>query len=141
MGTFTRAVARALTKDFSAEENEEPPVVGTLHQLALKILKDHPAALKGRTPKFLLRHETECLLADIGPEVGGDLNDRKKWMKQLEADWSRGDPLGEAAFDVHPSDAWVGTGDCRVRRSFDSGGCLDDGVPRHPWHRRFRTNR
>jgi DNA helicase-2/ATP-dependent DNA helicase PcrA len=99
VGTFTRAVARALTKDFSAEENEEPPVVGTLHQLALKILKDHPAALKGRTPKFLLRHETECMLADIGPEVGGDLNDRKKWMKQLEADWSRGDPLGEAAFE------------------------------------------
>lgn len=39
------------------------------------------------------------MLADIGPEVGADLNDRKKWMKQLEADWSRGDPLGEAAFE------------------------------------------
>ncbi|MCA1851660.1 MAG: UvrD-helicase domain-containing protein, partial [Beggiatoa sp.] len=99
VGTFTRAVARALTKDFSAEEDEAPPVVGTLHQLALKILKDHPAALKGRTPKFLLRHETDCMLADVGPDVGGDLNDRKNWMKQLEADWSRGDPLGEAAFE------------------------------------------
>ncbi len=99
VGTFTRAVARALTKDFSAEENEEPPVVGTLHKLALGILKDHPAALKGRIPMFLLRHETECMLADIGPDVGGDMNDRKNWMKQLEADWSRNDPLGEAAFE------------------------------------------
>lgn len=99
VGTFTRAVARALTKDFSAEEDETPPIVGTLHQLALKILKDHRAALKGRILKFLLRHETECMLADIGPDVGGDLNDCRKWMKQLEADWSRGDPLGEAAFE------------------------------------------
>ena len=108
VGTFTRAVARALTRDFSAKENEAPPVVGTLHQLALKILKEHPAALKGRALKFLLRHERDCMLADIGPDVGGDLPTRKKWMKQLEADWSRGDPLGEAAF-VGAVDHWLRT--------------------------------
>lgn len=99
VGTFTRAVARALTKDFSAEEDERPPVVGTLHQLALKVLKENPGALKGRILKFLLRHEADCLLADIGPAVGGDMRARREWMKQLEAGWSRGDPLGQAAFE------------------------------------------
>lgn len=68
VGTFTRAIAREL-----ADELGEIISVSTIHSLALRLLRENPAALGGLRLRFLLQYEEEAMLYDIGleqPELG-----------------------------------------------------------------------
>jgi superfamily I DNA/RNA helicase len=71
VGTFTRAIAR----DLQAALRERLRV-STLHSLALRLLRENPAALGARKLRFLLKFEEDAMLYDIGeqmPEAGDQL--------------------------------------------------------------------
>lgn len=97
VGTFTRAIARALVRDLATEEVMKLEI-RTLHGLASRLLSEYSKARKGREMRFLLEHEQDCMLCDISEEVAGSLKERQTRLRALEAGWSRGDVLADAAF-------------------------------------------
>jgi superfamily I DNA/RNA helicase len=71
-GTFTRAIAADLTASSSRAvpgDNPEKPVISTLHSHALQMLREKRTVAPGREFRFLLAHEEEAMLYDIGAAV------------------------------------------------------------------------
>ena len=91
VGTFTRAIARELQAALGQQLR-----VSTLHSLALRLLRENPAARGGRELRFLLRFEEDAMLYDIGEEMpeAGDQGDRalKAYAGVIASarHWSRG---------------------------------------------------
>lgn len=110
-GTFTRAIAADLLVALSEAipaENTEKPVVSTLHSLALQMLRDTPTAAPGRTFRFLLEHEEEAMLYDVGvavPELG-DFKAREDELRRMEASWANATTLEDERFKG-AVDAWL----------------------------------
>jgi superfamily I DNA/RNA helicase len=101
VGTFTRAIAR----DLQAALRERLRV-STLHSLALRLLRENPAALGARKLRFLLKFEEDAMLYDIGeqmPEAGDQLA-RRGLLARTQ--WSRAQE--RALLDEYDSRAAIG---------------------------------
>lgn len=102
-GTFTRAIAADLLASLSKaipSESDEKPVISTLHSLALQLLRETPTAAPGRTFRFLLEHEEEAMLYDVGiavPELG-DFDARRDELRQMQAFWANATTLEDERF-------------------------------------------
>lgn len=95
VGTFTRAIAR----DLQAALGEQLRV-STLHSLALRLLRENPAALGGRKLRFLLRFEEDAMLYDVGQEMpeAGDQTDRRELLQQTQSSRAAQTDLPNARF-------------------------------------------
>ena len=95
VGTFTRAIARELS-----EELGEAIGVSTLHSLACRLLREHPAACQGMKLRFLLSYEEASMLYDISDYVPGvpDQTSRKAELLRLQSDRSQRHEYGDAVF-------------------------------------------
>lgn len=82
VGTFTRAIA----SDLRAELGDEIEV-STLHSLASRLLREHPAATQGMRLRFLLAYEEDALLYDVAADVPGltDQNHRRRELLRLQS--------------------------------------------------------
>ncbi len=105
VGTFTRAVTRELREALASamavdERTLELPKVSTLHSQALKMLREFPGACPGRTFRFLLEHEIDCMLYDIGEILGSfpDQAARQKELRKIQAFWAGSTGLVDEAF-------------------------------------------
>jgi DNA helicase-2/ATP-dependent DNA helicase PcrA len=102
-GTFTRAIAADLQASLSKAipgDNPEKPVVSTLHSLALQLLRETPTAAPGRAFRFLLEHEEEAMLYDVGvavPELG-DFDARRDELRKMQAFWANASTLDDERF-------------------------------------------
>jgi DNA helicase-2/ATP-dependent DNA helicase PcrA len=102
-GTFTRAIAADLLAALSKAipvDNLDKPVISTLHSLALQLLRETPTAAPGRAFRFLLEHEEEAMLYDVGvavPELG-DFDARRDELRKMQAFWANATTLDDERF-------------------------------------------
>jgi DNA helicase-2/ATP-dependent DNA helicase PcrA len=92
VGTFTRAIATELEKALGTKH------VATLHSLAYRLLRENQPALGGRRLRFLLEFEEEAMLFDVGRDVDGDQNARKRDLRRLVASWAQRRELPDTRF-------------------------------------------
>ncbi len=87
VGTFTRAITADLANALE-EQVEQGIEVSTIHSLAYKLIRQHPAARQNRPLRFLLNVETEPMLYDIGVTHSqfGNQRERAQLLRQLIAD-------------------------------------------------------
>ena len=99
VGTFTRAIISELTEALG-EHVARGVTVATLHSLAYKLLRENPPALAGRKLRFLLKHEIEPMLYDIGHSLanGSKQIERSRLLRRLQSDWAQKRELSEAEF-------------------------------------------
>jgi superfamily I DNA/RNA helicase len=95
VGTFTRAIAGELRASLGEELR-----VSTLHSLALRLLRENPAALGGRNPRFLLQFEENAMLYDVGREMpeAGDHRSRRRLLDRTQSSRSERTALPDAQF-------------------------------------------
>jgi len=113
VGTFTRVIAKALQEAFikpqiEANEEEDDPVVSTLHSHAARLLRENPDAVQGRGFRFLLAHEEKVLLYDIADKVAQfpTFADRNAELKKLQAHWASPRNLNDERF-AGAVDEWL----------------------------------
>lgn len=99
VGTFTRAIISELAEALG-EHVADGVTVTTLHSLAYKLLRENPTALAGRELRFLLKHEIEPMLYDVGHSLlnGSGQIERARLLRRLQSDWAQKRELSEAAF-------------------------------------------
>lgn len=98
VATFTRAIARSLRQDLGAVA--ERVTVATLHSVALRLLRDNPAARAGFEFRFLLKFESDVMLYDVGMAfpVAGKQNARRRLLEKIQSDWAERKDLESAEF-------------------------------------------
>jgi superfamily I DNA/RNA helicase len=116
VGTFTRAIAHDLQGALGEQLR-----VSTLHSLALRLLRENPAALGGRRLRFLLKFEEDTMLYDIGQEMpeAGDQADRRRLLQRTQS--------SRAAQTALPNARFAGLVDNWLRRH--GGMLIGDVVP------------
>jgi len=107
VGTFTRAITSELTESLGNQVANGVTVL-TLHSLAYKLLRENPVALAGRKLRFLLKHELEPMLYDIGGSLSNSSTqfERVRLLRKLQSDWAQKRELGEAEF-AGELDRWL----------------------------------
>src|ERR1700678_1306515 len=113
VGTFTRVIAKALQEAFikpqiEVNEEEDDPVVSTLHSHAARLLRENPDAVPGRGFRFLLAHEEKVLLYDIADKVVQfpTFADRNAELKKLQENWESPRNLNDERF-AGAVDEWL----------------------------------
>ena len=95
VGTFTRAIAMELKEALGTKIE-----VSTLHSLAYKLLRKHPAACQGMRLRFLLKYEEDSMLYDIEDVASniGNIYRRRDALRLLQASRSQRTVYSNAAF-------------------------------------------
>jgi superfamily I DNA/RNA helicase len=103
VGTFTRAIAGELRAALGEEIQ-----VSTLHSLARRLLQESPAARGGRSLRFLLKYEEDCLLYDVARELDepGDQRHRRDLLNRTQSSRSERVALPDARF-AGAVDRWL----------------------------------
>lgn len=89
--SFTRVAAADLrdkVAELDAPEAERVRAT-TLHGFCFGVLQQESVlAVTGRTPRILLRHESDLMLRDVGGDYG-DIYARRRMLEAFEAGWAR----------------------------------------------------
>jgi DNA helicase-2/ATP-dependent DNA helicase PcrA len=90
--SFTRTAAFDLQEKVAAlgVPGADEVRTGTLHSYCFGLLRREAVLeITGRTPRPLLKHESDLMLRDLVGEFG-NLNRKRKLLKAFEAGWARG---------------------------------------------------